>query len=138
MADRLHVLIRTPHETVVDAMVTAARMPTPTGQVGLRPRMEPLVLVVEPGIVILRMDDGLRYAATAGGLLEGDREQAALYTPFAAQGDRDTDVLAALDRALAMPDSELAARRRLGELEQRIVQEVRSRPPVVRTRRDHA
>ncbi len=137
MLERLHLLIRTPHETVLDAQVSAARIPTETGQVGLRPSEEPLVLVVEPGLVILRMDGGLRFAATAGGLLESDRERSVLYTPFAVLGAVDTEVLASLVRALATPDSELSARRQLGELEQRIVQELRQRPPVVRERSAH-
>jgi F0F1-type ATP synthase epsilon subunit len=134
MLERLRLLIRTPHETVLDAQVRGARVPTETGQVGLRPREEPLVLVVEPGLVILRMDGGVRFAATAGGLLESDRERAMLYTPFAVLGEVEPEVLAALDRALATPDSELSARRRLGELEQRIVQELRHRAPVARAR----
>ena len=137
MLERLHLLIRTPHETVLDAQIEAARIPTETGQVGLRPRQEPLVLVVEPGLVILRVAGGVRFAATAGGLFESDRERSVLYTPFAVLGGVDTEVLAALDRALATPDSELSARRRLGELEQRIVQELRQRPPVARARSAH-
>jgi len=126
MSARLHLVIRTPHEIVLEGDVNAARVPTATGQVGLRPRREPLLLVVEAGLVIVRTGDGgVRFAATAGGLLEGTREQTVLYTPFAVAGDADAEVLAALDRALAVPDGELAARRRLTELEQRIVKELR-------------
>jgi len=134
MPERLRFVIRTPHETVLDASLESARIPTETGQVGLRPRHEPLVFVVEPGLVILRLDGRQRFAATAGGLFESDRERSTLYTPFAVLGDVDTEVLAALDDALAAPDGELSARRRLGELEQRIVQELRQRPAVARTR----
>lgn len=137
MPEQLHLLIRTPHHAVIDAQVSAARIPTETGQVGLRPRQEPFVLVVEPGLILLRTDGRLRFAATAGGLLESDRERCVLYTPFAVLGDMDSEVLAALDRALATPDSELSARRRLGELEQRIAQELRERPRVVRARNPH-
>jgi F0F1-type ATP synthase epsilon subunit len=134
MPEQLHVLILTPHETVLDMQVRAVRVPTETGQVGLRPCEEPFVLVVEPGLVILRVDGGRRFAATAGGLLESDRERSVLYTPFAVLGDVDSEVLAALDRALTTPDSELSARRQLGELEQRIVKELRQRRAVARTR----
>jgi F0F1-type ATP synthase epsilon subunit len=137
MAEGLHLLIRTPHETLLDAQVLSARVPTETGQVGLRPHQEPLLLVVEPGLVVLRLAGGLRFAATAGGVLESDRERAVLHTPFAVLGQADTDVLAALDRAMATPDSELSARRRLGELEQRIVQELGHRPAVARVRSAH-
>jgi len=120
----LRMVIRTPHQTILDAPVRAARVPTETGQVGLRPRGEPMVLVVEPGLVVLRTDAGVRFAATAGGLLEHDRASCTLHSPFAVLGADEAEVLGALDRALATPDRELAARRRLGELEQRIVREL--------------
>lgn len=136
MHDRLRLVIRTPHEVVFDARVRSARVPTATGQVGLRPRGEPLILVVEPGLVLVRTDASVRFAATAGGLLDGDRDTSVLYTPFAVVGDAEGDVLAALDRALAAPDSELALRRRLGELEQRIVHELRHRPTISRMETD--
>jgi F0F1-type ATP synthase epsilon subunit len=129
MIERLRLVIRTPHQIVVDERVRAARVPAESGQVGLRPRSEPFVLVVEPGLCILTMDDGVRFAATAGGLLDVDRATSVLYTPFAVAGDRGDRVLSTLDRALAMPDSELAARRRLGELEQHIVRELHERQP---------
>jgi len=132
MVERLRFVIRTPHGAVFDEDVRAARVPTETGQVGLRPREEPLVLVVEPGLVVLRLDGALRFAATAGGLLEGDRWRSILYSAFAVAGSVDTEVLAALDRSLAAPDRELLARRRLAELEQRIAQELRHRPAAVR------
>lgn len=132
MADRLRFAIRTPRGVVLDERLLSARVPAETGQVGLRPREEPLLLGVEPGLVVLRTEGGLRFAATAGGLLESDRERAVLYTPFAASGDTGEGVLAALDRALATPDRELAARRRIAELEKRIAQEVRVRHPGAR------
>jgi F0F1-type ATP synthase epsilon subunit len=123
--EQLRLVIRTPYEVVFDERVRSARVPAETGQVGLRPRGEPFVVVVEPGLVVLRTDAGVRFAATAGGLLDGDRDTSVLYTPFAAVGAAEGEVLAALDRAQATPDSELALRRRLGELERRIVRELR-------------
>ena len=138
MRETLRLVLRTPPEVVCDDLVRAARVPTETGQVGLRPGGEPLVLVVEPGLVLLRADAGLRFAATAGGLLQSGREHCTLYTPVAVVGSSDDEVLAALDRLLAAPDRELAARRQFGELEQRIVQELRQGPRMMRTRRgDH-
>lgn len=125
MSARLHVEIRTPHAIALEADALAARVPTATGQVGLRPRGEPLVLVVEPGLVVLRTPGASRYAATAGGLLRADRERCVLYTPFAVTGDDAHAVLHALERALETPDSELVARKGLDELEQRIVRELR-------------
>jgi len=137
MIERLRLVIRTPHEVVVDERVRAARVPTESGQVGLRPRQEPFVLVVEPGLLLLRLDDGVRFAATAGGLLDSARETSTLYTPFAVVGARGDEVLAALERALATPDSELEAHRRLGELEQHIMKELQHRPSVARGRSPH-
>jgi len=135
MDARLHFRIQTPHARVFDGALRAARVPTETGQVGLRPRQEPSILVVEPGLVLLFEDGRSWFAATAGGLLEVRRQESVLFTPFAVAGDDGAAVLAALDRALAAPDAELAARRRLGELEQRIVQEVRTGPSETAPRR---
>lgn len=126
MGERLHFVLRTPHEVVVDDHLRAARVPTETGQVGLRPGQEPFVAAIAPGLCLLRDGDRLRFAATARGLLEAGRDGAVLYTPFAVAGDRGEDVLAALDRALAAPESELVVRRRMGELERHIVQQLRS------------
>jgi F0F1-type ATP synthase epsilon subunit len=137
VSDGLHIIIRTPHQVVVDERVVAVRVPTESGQVGLRPRQEAVILVVEPGLIILRRDAVLRFVATAGGLLEGDRETSILYSPFAVAGDGQEEVMAALEQVLAMPDSELAARRRLAELEQHILQELRSRAPVGRAEGAH-
>jgi len=137
MSDGLRLIIRTPHEVIVDERVASARVPTETGQVGLRPRQEPILVGVEPGLILLRVGESLRFAASGGGLLEGDRESASIYTPFAVVGDDASEVVAALKAELATPDSEVAARRRLGELEERIVQELRHRPKVARTRDEH-
>ena len=133
MIERLRFVIRTPHEVVFDADVRAARVPAQSGQVGLRPRGEPCSLVVEPGLLLLHVPEGERFAASAGGLLECERDHAELYTPFAAVGEHGEQVLAELDRALAIPGSALAARRRLAELEQRIVRELR-RGPLIGTK----
>ena len=137
MSAWLALTIRTPHEVVVDARARGARVPTVTGMVGLRPHGEPQLLVVEPGLVLLR-GGGPRFVATAGGLLECDRERGTLYTPFAAAGDSDVEVLAALDRAAAAPDGELALRRQLGEIEQRLVRELRQGPGITRGVPDRA
>lgn len=138
MTERLRFVIRTPREVVLDEGVTAARVPTETGQVGLRPREEPVLLAVEPGLIVFSVQGDVRFAATAGGLFEGDRERAVLYTPFAVTGDDADEVISALDQALAATDTEIAARRQLGELEKRIVEELRHRSPIQRTRQQRA
>jgi F0F1-type ATP synthase epsilon subunit len=135
MSESLQLVIRTPHEVVLDARVRAARVPTPTGHVGLRPGEEPFVVSIEPGLVVTWAADRVSFAASAGGLLDAERSRAVLYTPFAVVGDDGDALLDRLDEALATPDSELAARRRLGELEERIVQELRHRPAVAQVRR---
>lgn len=137
MAEGLRLVIRTPTEVVLDRQLRSARVPTATGQAGLRPRAEPLLTAVEPGLILVHADGGTSFAATAGGLLQGERELATLYTPFAVVGEHEQEVLAELDRMLSTPDSELAARRRLGELEERIVQELRHRPVGTRARGAH-
>ncbi|MCA9589649.1 MAG: hypothetical protein KC657_30290 [Myxococcales bacterium] len=123
MPESLHVVVKTPHDVVLDARVRSARVPTETGQVGLRPRGETRVLVVEPGLIVLT-GERVRLAATAGGLLEQDPERVVLYTPFAVVGDAESEVLSALDSAIATPGGELETRRRLAELEQNILHEL--------------
>jgi F0F1-type ATP synthase epsilon subunit len=137
VAERLRFVLRTPHQVVHDGPLRAARVPAATGQVGLRPRCEPLILAVEPGLVLLRREGGLAFAGTAGGLLETDGETCTLYTPFAVVGDEADGVLSALDRALATPDTELSARRQLGELEQRIARELNDRRAPIPLARSH-
>ena len=127
MGETLHVEIRTPHEVVFDGAVRSMRVPVETGQVGLRPKVEPLVLAVEPGLVILRPGDGDRFAATAGGLLMSEPSTTVLYTPFAAVGSSGPEVLDTLERMLETPDSDLAARRELDELERHILRELGER-----------
>lgn len=125
MPERLRLLVQTPREIVYDGLVSSVRVPTQSGQVGLRPRGEPGLSVVEPGLIVTRIGQEHGFVASAGGLLDINRERALLLTPFAAAGSRDSDVLSALADALATPDSEINARKRLGELEQRILHELR-------------
>jgi len=121
----LHVTIRTPSATVVDQGVAALRVPTDTGQVGLRPRGEPTVLAVEAGLIVLRLNGGMRYAGTAGGLLHASGDSASLLTPLAVAGDDVESVSRQLDTLLAAPSEEMEVRRALGRLETRILQELR-------------
>ena len=121
---KLHVVIRTPNETVVDQDVASLRFPTHSGQVGLRPRCEPSVLAVEAGLIVLRINGGNRYAGTAGGLLHTNGDSASLLTPLAVVGDDLDSVSNQLDQLLSTPSGEMEVRHTLGRLEQRILQEL--------------
>jgi F0F1-type ATP synthase epsilon subunit len=121
----LHVTIRTPRSVVLDQDARSLRVPTRTGQVGLRPRGEPTVLAVEAGLIVIRLPGGTRYAGTAGGLLHADGRRASLLTPLAVVGESVDSVSRQLDDLLAAPGEEMEVRHTLGRLESRIVQELR-------------
>lgn len=123
--EQLHVVIRTPRETVIEQDVVAIRVPTQTGQVGLRPRGEPNVLAVESGLIVLRLAAGVRYCGTAGGLLHAAGAVASLLTPLAVVGDDVQAVSQQLDQLLSAPSEEMEVRQTLGRLETRIRQELR-------------
>jgi F0F1-type ATP synthase epsilon subunit len=120
----LHFVIRTPQDIVLECDLSSVRVPTETGQVGLRPHGEPTVLAVEPGLIMVRQHDMVRFAGTAGGLLHSDGAVAHLLTPMAVIGDALATVLEALDRALAVPSAEQEARALLGRLEKNIILEL--------------
>jgi F0F1-type ATP synthase epsilon subunit len=121
----LRLVVRTPREIIVDLRVSSIRVQTETGQVGVRPRVEPLVLAVEPGLVLVRRDDTYEFVGTAGGLLRCDGAIASLLTPLAVSGDDEDAVINALEEALAQPSVEMEARATLGRLQSSILRELR-------------
>ena len=121
----LRLVVRTPYGGVLDAPVTSLRVPTDTGQVGLRPHSEPAALVVEPGLALAMTAGGLRFLATAGGLLRCDGEEAVLLTPLAVVGESAASVRSELDLALARPGPDRELRSILQRLEAGILQELR-------------
>jgi F0F1-type ATP synthase epsilon subunit len=121
---KLHVVIRTPSETVIEQDVVAMRVPTQTGQVGLRPRGEPHVLAIEAGLIVLRINGIRRYAGTAGGLMHANGQSASLLTPLAVVGNDVESVSRELEVLLSAPSEEMEVRRTLGRLETRILQEL--------------
>lgn len=124
---QLRWIVRTPREVVVEQQVSSIRVPTETGQVGLRARAEPLVLAVEPGLVLVRRDDAYQFVGTAGGLLRCDGVVASLLTPLAVSGDSEEEVIGTLEEALAEPSVEMEAREMLGRLQNSILHEIRQR-----------
>jgi F0F1-type ATP synthase epsilon subunit len=121
----LHVVVRTPREVVAELDVQSLRVPTDTGQVGIRPRAEATVTPIEPGLVLARTAERLRFLATAGGLLRAAAFEAVLLTPVAVLGDDAAAVVAAVDAAVAGPDPEHELREAIKRLETGLLREVR-------------
>lgn len=123
----LQLVIRTPYEVVLGLNVSSLRVPAETGQVGIRPHIEPLVIAVEPGLVLIRQAETLRFVGTAGGLLRCDGVRASLLTPLTVTGHSEEEVLSALEDILAAPHVELEVRATLGRLQSSILYELRQR-----------
>lgn len=123
------LVIRTPHEVILETSVRSVRVLTETGHVGLRPRTEPNVLAVEPGIMHVRSDTDQQAAeffiGTAGGLMMCDLNHATLLTPLAVVGDSETTIVEQLDNLMQRPNSEMEARATLSKLEGHILTEIR-------------
>ena len=123
--ETLRLVVQTPQGGVVDERVTSLRVPTDTGQVGLRPRAEPSALIVEPGLILAVGSSGLRFVATAGGLLRCDGKEAVLLTPLAVVGESAESVRAELSEAMGVPRADLELRAVLQRLETGILHELR-------------
>lgn len=122
---RLHLVVRTPREVVADLTALSLRVPTDTGQVGIRPRGEATVTPVEPGLVLIRTAHGMRFVGTAGGLLRTTAREAVLLTPVAVLGNDAAAVLSAVEAALAGPDPERELRQAIERLEAGLLREAR-------------
>jgi F0F1-type ATP synthase epsilon subunit len=125
----LHFCVRTPQGIAFEAGLRSLRVPTDTGQVGLRPRAERTALGVEPGLVLAGAPDGLRFVATAGGLLRCEGSEAVLLTPLAVSGESAPAVRAALEAALRGAQADLELRRVLQRLETGLLHELRRAAP---------
>lgn len=120
--------VLTPAELSLHVDALSIRIPTESGQVGVRPRIEPLVLAVEAGIVLVRTAETTKILGTAGGLFRSDGAEAVLLTPLAIAGSHAETVLSELEKRLGEPSSEMEARATLGKLEERILEELRRSP----------
>jgi len=137
MTDSLRLVLRTPHGIAYERDVRSARVASPTGFVGIRPRNEAFACEVDPGLVVIDAVEGRTFAATCGGLVETDGRVATLLSPIIVVGS-EHEVLEELGRVLESPTNELAARRTLARLEQRLLHELRSPKPAKRaTERSH-
>lgn len=126
MADRLlKVVVRTPQEVVAELDARSLRVPADTGRVGLRPRCEPTVLAVEPGLVLVWTEEGARFLATAGGLLRCDGRRAIVLTPLAVVGRDAREVRTRLAEALGAPRADVELRRAIEKLETGILRDLR-------------
>jgi F0F1-type ATP synthase epsilon subunit len=121
----LELVIRTPQEVVAEIEAHSLRVPADTGQVGLRPRCEPAVLAMEPGLAIARTRAGAHFFATTGGLLRCDGRRVVVLTPVAVSGRDPQEVRARLEDALAVPRADLELRRVIERLEAGILRELR-------------
>lgn len=121
----LRLCVRTPQQLVLDTCVRSLRVPSDSGQVGLRPRAEATALGIEPGLVLARCEDGLRFVATAGGLLRCDGKQATLLTPIAVMGASAAEVQTALEAALRGASADLELRNVLQRLQTGLLRELR-------------
>lgn len=124
-ARSLWLVVRTPREVVAELDAWSLRIPTETGQVGIRPRGEAGALAIEPGLALVRTTGGVRFLATAGGLLRTRPFEAVLLTPVAALGDDAAAALAAMEAALAGADPERELRRAIERLETGLLREIR-------------
>lgn len=122
----LRLVVRTPQGSLIDEPVKSLRLPSDSGQVGLRPRSEQGALVVEPGLALARTPSGLRFVATAGGLLRCDGKEAVLLTPLAVVGESADRVVSQLERLLSTPSPDLELRGVLRRLETGVRRELRS------------
>ena len=128
-------IVQTPHATVLDTQANSVRVVAESGQVGIRSRMEPMVLPIEAGLALVQTSSGITFVGSAGGLLFADRRGVTLYTPLAIGGGEAASVQRQLNERLADPDSEIAVRAKFGRLENRILSELRhDRPDGVSSR----
>lgn len=131
MPDRppLQLVVRTPHEIVLQIPVRSVRVLTDSGHVGLRPGTEATLLAVEAGLVTVESaataTDAVKFIGTAGGLLICDGQQLTLLTPVALTGHNEQELEDELSRVLQQPASEMEARATLAKLEGHIVSELR-------------
>lgn len=121
----LQVIVKTPVQEVLQTSARSVRVLTESGHVGLRPRMESVVLAVEPGLVLVHQGEKTLFVGTAGGLLTCDGDRAQLMTPLAVYGESESSVLSELTARLEQPGSEMEIRRAISSIQSSILDELR-------------
>lgn len=121
----LQVIVKTPHEDVLRTTASSMRVLTESGQVGLRPRMEPVVLAVEPGLALIHQPQGTLYLGTAGGLLDCDGTRVRLLTPRAVVGRDEQEVVRQLSAQLGQPTAEMEVRHTINRIQTNILEELK-------------
>ena len=124
MTSYLKLIVRTPRGAVVEAEARSIRVLTETGQVGLRPKMEAVILTVEPGLVLVHREDSSLFVGTAGGLLKCDGKLATLLTPLAVAAENQESVMRELQQQLSEPREELEVRNTINNIQSSILTEI--------------
>jgi F0F1-type ATP synthase epsilon subunit len=139
MKPSLHLVVRTPRRVVLETAARSIRVLTQTGHVGLRPKMESILLTVEPGLALVYYGDRTLFVGTAGGLLKCDGTEAVLMTPLAVSAEDQEHVMNELQRQLSEPKVELEVRSTINNIQTSILTEFtderrqRARNPEVRS-----
>jgi F0F1-type ATP synthase epsilon subunit len=124
MSQPLKLLVKTPQSAVVDTEAHSIRVLTETGHVGLRSRMEDIILAVEPGLVLVYREGSTLYVGTAGGLLTSDGALVTILTPLAVAEENEAAVMRELKKQLAQPSAELEVRTTINNIQTGILNEL--------------
>ena len=124
MTTFLKLIVRTPREVVVETDARSIRVLTETGHVGLRPKMESVILTVEAGLALVHRENSFLFLGTAGGLLKCDGTVATLLTPLAVAAENQESVMRELQKQLSEPKAELAVRTTINNIQSSILTEI--------------
>jgi len=124
MTSLLKFIVRTPRAVVVETDARSIRVLTETGHVGLRPKMEAVILTIEPGLALVRRDGSFLFVGTAGGLLKCDGAVATLLTPLAVAAENQDSVMRELQQQLSEPQAELEVRSTIDNIQSSILSEI--------------
>ena len=125
MSNSLQVVIRTPQSVVVETDADSVRVLSETGHVGLRPRMEHIILALEPGLALVHRNESILFVGTVGGLLTCDGVIVTILTPLAVAGKNEETVLRELQIQLDQPMTEMEVRNTINSIQTNILNELK-------------